>query len=134
CDVKERGTVKEALSLACDMNAAEYIYFTGTAAPEEMADLTAGSAFVNTHFYEKKFPLEKGNLEKIKAYLDGFKNPRLLGINIPYIFADDAFLAEAARIGLKLSIYTVDDREVLERLIERGVYNITTNIVFKVES
>ncbi|MDR3264084.1 MAG: glycerophosphodiester phosphodiesterase [Clostridiales bacterium] len=129
CDVKEKGMVAPVLALAKACGASEYLYFTGNVMPYEIEDLTDGAVFVNTHFYEKEIPLKAENLAAIKKYLESFGNARIYGINIPYRYADDAFLAEAERIGLKLSVYTVDDAALLERLIKRGVYNITTNTV-----
>jgi hypothetical protein len=129
CDVKERNMVAPVLELAERLDAREFIYFTGSVKPSEIAALTGGTAYVNTHFYKRKIPLSVKNLPAIKAYLVGFNNPRLRGINIPYSYATDEFMLRAAEIDLPLSIYTVDDRAELKRLISFNPWNITTNIV-----
>jgi len=127
CDVKRKGMVKSVLELAKSMNAEQYVYFTGSVVPREVKHLDGGIAYVNTLFYKKKFPLSLENLPKIKAFLDSFGNPRIKGINIPYIFASNEFVKKAKEIGLGLSIYTVDDDALLERLIALTPDNITTN-------
>lgn len=128
CDVKFKGLVKPVVELAKKMGATRYLIFTGAVCPEEIADLTEGEAYVNTSFYNKKYPLTIENLPKIKEYLDSFHNSHIAGINIDYRYASNEFIAKAKEIGLPLSIYTVDDKRVLSRLIPQNVANITTNI------
>ncbi|MDD3946542.1 MAG: glycerophosphodiester phosphodiesterase [Clostridia bacterium] len=127
CDVKRKGLVKPVLELAKEMGAEQFIYFTGSVYHKEIDNLDGGIAYVNTSFYKRKFPLCLENLEKIKEYLDSFKNPRIKGINIPYRYASNEFVKKAKEIGLGLSIYTVDDAALLERLIPLCPDNITTN-------
>lgn len=127
CDVKRKGLVKPVLDLAKSMDAADYIYFTGSVAPKEIPNLDAGIVYVNNLFYDKKYSLSVENLPKIKEYLDSFNNPRIKGINIHYSYASNEFIKKAKEIGLGVSIYTVDDAAMLERLIALEPDNITTN-------
>lgn len=127
CDVKSKGLVKPVLDLARTMGVEDLIYFTGAVSPKEVIFLTAGCAYVNQIFYKKKYDLSLDNLCGIKRYIDGFNNPRIKGINIPYIYASNELVSRAKEIGLGLSIYTVDDPAVLERLIPLTPDNITTN-------
>lgn len=127
CDVKSKGLVKPVLELAKTMGVEDLVYFTGAVCPKEVIFLTAGSAYVNQVFYKKKFSLSLDNLCGIKRYIDSFNNPRIKGINIPYIYASNELVCRAKEIGLGLSIYTVDDPAVLERLIPLAPDNITTN-------
>lgn len=127
CDVKKKGLVKPVLDLAKEMGATEHIYFTGAVVPREVPSLDAGIAYVNMLFYKDKYPLSIDNLENIKKYLDSLGNPLIKGINIPYIYASNEFIAKAKQIGLGISIYTVDDAALLERLIPLCPDNITTN-------
>lgn len=131
CDVKRKYLAKAILSLAKKIGVTNLIYFTGEFCKEEVSDLTDGEAFVNTNFYSSKFALNVENLVSIKAYIDSFKNKLIRGINIKYQYATDEFLAKAREIGLNLSIYTVDDIEVLKRLISEKPSNITTNLIDK---
>jgi glycerophosphoryl diester phosphodiesterase len=127
CDVKRKGLVRHVLDLAKAKGAEQHVYFTGSVVPKDIKYLDAGMAYVNTIFYKRKFPLSLENLTKIKEYLDSFHNDRIKGINIPYIYASNEFVKKAKEIGLGLSIYTVDDDALLERLIGLKPDNITTN-------
>lgn len=127
CDVKRKGLVKPVLDLARTMGVEELIYFTGAVSPKEIIFLTGGIAYVNPIFYKKKLDLSLDNLCGIKRYIDSFNNPRIKGINIPYIYASNELVNRAKEIGLGLSIYTVDDPAVLERLMPLEPDNITTN-------
>ncbi|MFA5449926.1 MAG: glycerophosphodiester phosphodiesterase [Clostridia bacterium] len=129
CDVKRRGLVKPVVALAKRLNAENYIYFTGAVRSFEIAHLTAGEVYVNNGFYSDKFALSKENLPQIKSYLDSFNNPRIKGLNIHYRNASDELIDKAHSLGLGLSVYTVDNKEVLARLLAKEVDNITTNIV-----
>lgn len=129
CDMKKSGMTAPICALANEMNAGKFIYFTGTFMPSEAADLTEGIAYVNDCFYQKACgAFTEGNVEKIKAYLDSFGNPRIKGVNLNYENVTDAAINKAKEIGLGLSIYTVDDPKALEKFVMLEPDNITTNI------
>ncbi|MDR2267760.1 MAG: hypothetical protein LBE09_09375 [Christensenellaceae bacterium] len=130
CDVKQKFLVKPVLALAERMGATDFVYFTGTVLPEDVVNLTAGTALLNESFFNKKIPLRIDTLGEIKKYIDSFNNPRILGINIKYQYATNEFISKAKEVGLGLSLYTVDDVVALERIIknEDKPYNVTTNL------
>ncbi|MDR0751000.1 MAG: hypothetical protein LBF12_00210 [Christensenellaceae bacterium] len=131
CDLKQKGLVKDVLTLAKRMNACDLVYFTGSVTPADIPYLTDGIVFLNNSFYSKKHMLSIDNLANIKSFLDSFKNERILGINFPYHNATIPFLEKAKELNLGLSIYTVDNADELKRLITYGsetIKNITTNL------
>lgn len=129
CDLKFSHIVKPVIELAKKMGATDYLIFTGNVMPSDVKDIDAGEVYVNNAFYTKKYPLTIDNLENIKKYLDSFGNKHIVGINIPYRYAGNEFILKAKEIGLPLSIYTCDEKALLERLIPFEVANITTNLV-----
>lgn len=127
CDVKTKGLVKPVLQLAKDMKVADKIIFTGSICKDDLKYLDAGQAFLNIGFF---FPLlpKTNSLEAIKAIISNLNNDNIAGINLHYRFCNEEMLEKAKQIGLKLSVFTVDNVEVLERLIQhKELANITTN-------
>jgi glycerophosphoryl diester phosphodiesterase len=52
-----------------------------------------------------------------------------INLDIDYKQIDEATIKKYHLIGLKVAVYTVDDKEIAERLIKLGVDFITTNIL-----
>lgn len=128
CDVKTRGLVRPVLELAEKMGVSHRIIFTGAVKDVDMEFLTAGEAYLNASYFGELKPYPE-NIAKIKQCIDSLGNERIKGLNLGYKFCSEKMLEEADRVGLKLSIYTVDDQEVLKRLCSHAeIDNITTNI------
>ena len=129
CDVKQSGLVKPVQQLAEEMGIEHLIYFTGSVSPDEVKDLGGCDLYVNNSFYASKYLLTIGNLPKIKEYLDSFNSKGLKGININYLLTSKELWLKAMELGIGVSIFTVDSEAVLEKIIDLGFDNITTNKV-----
>ncbi|MDR1939808.1 MAG: glycerophosphodiester phosphodiesterase [Clostridiales bacterium] len=126
CDMKERGLVGKLLELAESLSAEACVIFTGRFCESDLPLLDRGRVYLNTGFFKGKCAIEPFDMKRV---IDGAKNPRVLGVNLSYRFCSDGFLKKAEECGLKLSVYTVDDPAVIERLMQSvAVDNITTNI------
>ncbi len=125
CDVKKGGLVAPVAKLAADMNATQYVYFTGSVKGEEIASLGGCEAYMNNGFYP--FSLKEENLEKIKKYLDSFSSPRIRGLNVNYLFTPESLRDAVVAAGMGLSVYTVDNEEELRKIVNKGYDNVTTN-------
>lgn len=129
CDVKRAGLVKPVQQLAEELGIEHLVYFTGSVSPEEVKDLGGCDLYVNNSFYATKFLLTTTNLPKIKEYLDSFNSERVKGININYLLTNRELWLKAMELGIGVSIFTVDNEQVLEQIINLGFDNITTNKV-----
>lgn len=124
-DLKQRGIFTKVRDMAIAEGAEEYLLYTGATRPDDIKDLTVGQVYANCSFFPMS--VTEANLPKIKEFIDSLGNPRLKGLNIGYGLATDSFIAECKRLGLGLSIYTVDDYEVFKRLYAQSPDNVTTN-------
>lgn len=125
-DIKNKNLFVPVRDMAIAMKAEEYLLFTGATTPDHIKDLTTGQIYANNSFF-KGLEFNTANVLKIKEYVDSFKNPRLKGINVNYKKIDEGFLAECARVGLKVSLYTVDDEDALKKYVPMELDNVTTN-------
>ncbi|MDR0855168.1 MAG: hypothetical protein LBN25_02235 [Christensenellaceae bacterium] len=128
CDVKQKNLIKPVLDLARQKGVTQYVYFTGnTVTDKDIKDLVEGEIALNKAFF-KLVPTPE-NLAKIKKIIDDIENPRIRAFNVNKKYCTDAMLDEAKRIKLPLSIFTVDDADLLKKLALRDeLFNITTNI------
>lgn len=127
CDVKEKGLVKPIQQMAEAMGIEHLIYFTGSVSQDEVKDLGKCELYVNDTFLLPKFLITSSNLPKIKEYLDSFNSPSLKGLNVNCLYVSKKVCLEAKALGLGVSIYTVDDEQALEELVNMDFDNVTTN-------
>jgi glycerophosphoryl diester phosphodiesterase len=127
CDVKEKGLVKPIQQMAEAMGIEHLIYFTGSVSQDEVKDLGKCELYVNDTFLLPKFIITSSNLPKIKEYLDSFNSPSLKGLNVNCLYVSKKVCLEAKALGLGVSIYTVDDEQALEELVNMDFDNVTTN-------
>lgn len=89
-------------------------------------------------FHEKYLAyLRKRKPELTLFYLVGEKSEGLLelcekyqaNLDIDYRHVDETLIKQFHLIGLKVCVYTVDDKEIAEKLIKLGVDYITSNIL-----
>jgi glycerophosphoryl diester phosphodiesterase len=70
----------------------------------------------------------QGRQPPVAELIEMAKAAKLDGLNLNYKFAMDAqFVAQVKDSGLKLYVWTVDDLDVAEKLVQLGVDGITTN-------
>lgn len=125
CDVKGRGMVHDVVKIAKDLNAVDYIYFTGAVSKHEIPDLGGAIAYLNNSFYP--YSLRDANVPAIKEYIASFKAPGIKGLNVNYKFADERVREAVTKAGLGLSVFTVDDLDALQKIVNSGYDNVTTN-------
>jgi hypothetical protein len=128
CDLKQKGTIGKVIALAEKKGVLDRLIFTGAVMPADLPEITAGDVYVNNCFYRPLSPRIE-NLKEIKKFLDECANPHIKGINISYGYATEEFIEEAVKLGVALSIYTIDNPSELKRIMNHNVANVTTNIV-----
>lgn len=107
------------------------LYLLGIFNRTDLKFLTDGAVYLNKGFFAPLKPVV-GDLIAIKELIGSLNNERVKGINVSYTYCNERMLEEAKRIGLKLSIFTVDKTEELERLmLHKEIANITTSKVGK---
>jgi len=89
-------------------------------------------------FYEKYLTYLRKTRPEMSLYLlSSSMNEKIfelceknqLNLDIDYHEIDEATIKQFHLIGLKVAVYTVDDKEVAEKLIKLGVDYITSNIL-----
>lgn len=127
-DLKRTGLVATAVALAKEVGVEDLIYFTGSVSHDDIKDLGGCDVYVNKGFYSRIHSLKTENLPAIKAYLESYGESVINGININYTQTNDELWNKAFEIGLGVSMFTVDDPDVLKRVVKMPFDNITTNI------
>ncbi len=123
CDVKKGGLVRKVVSMAQKMDIENLIYFTGAVRAGEIESSGSTRVYVNRWFF-RKYKID--DIVSIKKYLDSFDS--IAGININYKYADEDFLRKCYNNELKVSLFTVDNLNELDRLLRHDeLANITTN-------
>lgn len=129
CDVKMPGIVKDVVALAKKCNAIDNIYFTGMVTRRDIKHLDGAEAYLNDTFFGLRNPFTVKNLDNIKRIMTSLQNPYVTGINFRYRYATDELIEKAAALGIKISLYTVDDVDALKTLLTKNIANITTNLI-----
>ena len=126
-DLKSFGMVQKVAELVKKAGAENNVYYTGSVGADEFCYLGKAPVYLNLSFLEQCCPLTVENLAKIKEYIDSFNCENIGGINVNYSFATEEFLAECKKQDLKVSLWTVDDKDELKRLLAHDeLINITT--------
>lgn len=126
CDLKEN-IFRRVQQFGIDMGIGDNLIYTGLFHERDLSVLTAGDVYLNHgYFVRRKLKIEPSNCAAIKKMIDDMHNPHVKGINLSYGVVTDEFLAAAKACDLRLSVYTVQDPAVYERLLRAGVDNITT--------
>lgn len=123
CDLKQKGIIKDVIDLAKEIGVEDLLIFTGEARLSDNKIVDCGQVWFN------KMGLEytAQNVKALKELLDSFKNPHFAGLNIKYTKLSDEFLSECKKYDLKLSVFTVDKDETMNKYAKKIDGNITTN-------
>ena len=126
CDLKEYGLEEAVLECADKYGIRNRIIFTGS--------VTDCMNFMKNHSDVQVFI----NAEELVPDIHKKTGPDMLisrckyagyqVINIDYRICDDRLLNGCKRAGIGLSVWTVDDIEMIKRLRAIGVVNLTTNL------
>lgn len=125
CDVKLRGMVADVVKIAKDVGALQYVYFTGAVCKDDIPYLDGAEVYLNNSFYP--FRLSEENLPAIKEYVGSFGVPGIRGLNVNYKFCGERLREAVTAAGMGLSVFTVDDLSELEKIVNCGYDNVTTN-------
>ncbi|MDE5991345.1 MAG: glycerophosphodiester phosphodiesterase [Clostridia bacterium] len=130
CDLKQKGIIKEVIALAKEVGMEHLLIFTGCVRLEDNEYIDCGQAWFNS----MGIKYVKENVKKLKEKLESFHNPHFMGLNLNHKKIDDGFLAECKKYDLKLSVFTVDDEEVMRKYVKKIDGNVTTNKPLKVRA
>lgn len=123
CDLKQTGIIRDVIELAKEIGVQDYLIFTGEARLSDSQYVDCGQVWFN----RMEIKYVKQNVKALKELLDSFSNPHFAGLNLKYTKIDDEFLQECKKYDLKLSVFTIDDEEVMKKYAKKIDGNITTN-------
>ena len=107
CDLKQTGIIRDVIALAKEIGVEEYLIFTGEARLSDSQYVDCGQVWFN----RMGLKYVTKNVKALKELLD----------------IDDEFLEECRKYDLKLSVFTIDDEEVMKKYAKKIDGNITTN-------
>ena len=116
CDVKTDGLAEAVMREATAKGLTDRIVFTGSCMGEEELIGRMGGEFWHSIW----------DREEYAPALDSMKKSGAKILNMPYGFANEETVSEAAKIGVSFSCWTADSEAEIRRLLALGVYNITT--------
>jgi len=125
CDLKTHGIISDVIKLAKSMGVENQLIFTGCVSEEDSKIIDCGEAWFN---HIKGIKYKAKNARALKERIDSYDNPHFVGINLNYHRVNAKFIEACQAVGLKLSVFTVDDIEALLRLVPVINGNITTNL------
>lgn len=123
CDLKQRGIIQDVIALAKEVGVEDLLIFTGCVRLKDSKYIDCGQAWFNS----MGIKYVKENVKALKEKMDSFNNPHFAGLNLNYLKIDDDFLQECKKYDLKLSVFTVDDVQVMRKYAKKIDGNITTN-------
>ena len=123
CDLKQRGIIQDVIALAKEVGVEDLLIFTGCVRLKDSKYIDCGQAWFNS----MGIKYVKENVKAIKEKMDSFNNPHFAGLNLNYLKIGDDFLQECKKYDLKLSVFTVDDVQVMRKYAKKIDGNITTN-------
>lgn len=129
CDLKDEGYMSYVMDLAEKMGVQDRIILTGSSCDaKDLKDVRFGDIYVNPDYLPKLLP---ANVKKIKEVLKSM-GPHAKGINISYKKMPDDFFYACAEENVPISLFTVDDEELLKKYVGfPAIVNITTRLADK---
>lgn len=119
-DMKEPGLVGEVMKAADEKGLASRMYFTGEANDSSAEIQKWGNEFVYSIW-------SNGNdIDLIKETLDKSKELGFTAINMPHGMINDETYKMITDAGCNCSAWTCDSEDVIRRMLEYGIRNITT--------
>lgn len=135
CDLKEPGLEEAVLELARSRDALDRVILTGTVRPEAVKALQKSLlVYLNLECLipERDFAAYRGPLLSGRELDLLFRRAEQYGvgvINLSYQLCSEELQERAWEKGMGLSVWTVDDPALLEKLIPLGFRNVTTRTV-----
>ena len=127
CDLKQPGLEESVLDLARSCGAADLLLFSGKVSVEKMA--ADPEIRARTLLNVRSIRPEEGG-PSIEEQLEGLRETcRACGasiINVDYDMCTDPILDWLREAGIGVSAWTVNDEAAARRLLDHGVYNITS--------
>ena len=125
CDLKKEGYMAYLMDLAEEMGVQDRIIITGSAADkEDLRAMRFGDLYVNPDYLPKPLPKNVPEMKKIVESM-GAK-----GVNLSYRKTPDDFFKACADEGVSISLFTVDDENLLRKYAAfPAIVNITTRSV-----
>ncbi|MBD5086318.1 MAG: glycerophosphodiester phosphodiesterase [Clostridiales bacterium] len=123
CDLKQKGIIAEVIALAKEVGMEDLLIFTGCVKLEDSKYIDCGEAWFNS----MGIKYVTANVKTLKEKLTSYNNPHFAGLNLKYTKINDEFLEECKKYDLKLSVFTIDDEEVMRKYAKKIDGNITTN-------
>lgn len=128
CDLKMNGIIQDVIALAKEVGVEDLLIYTGCAKLSDGKFMDCGEAWFNS----MGIKYTAKNVPKLKALMDSYRNPHFAGLNLNYAKINDEFLEECKKHGLRLSVFTVDNEEIMKKYAKKIDGNITTNKPLKV--
>ncbi len=146
CDLKELNLERMILDLAKKHGLEENIILSGTVDLENLTDYEIQQkVYFNIEnlipaYYELKYNLkQKENVfdllkereNQLKNFIYYLQNKKVRTVNIQYQSCTANFISIMKECGLRISAWTVNDADEIDRLLKEGVYNVTSKIAWQ---
>lgn len=127
CDLKKEGLEKQVFKLADEYGLSDRVILSGTV---HLANLPE-KRLVKQVFYnvENWIPtIYEMNLDvnQLHELLDYCKEQRIETVNIHHEYATETFIEYTKQSGINVSVWTVNEKEKIDRFKKAGIYNVTT--------
>lgn len=124
-DVKNTLDLKQAVSLAEKHGILDRIFFTGVT--EEFVDAVKEQTPDVLYYYNKGIDKAKNNdTAYIGSLIEEVKNAGAAGLNIHHKSCTKLMVEEFHKAGLQMSVWTVNKKPDMARILKMGCDNITT--------
>lgn len=131
CDLKEEQLETKVMELAKKYLAKNQVIFSGTVDLENIPPSWLENIFFNIEnilpkIYDAVNQSEATQVENIRHIIDFAKTHQIEILNMNYHLATDGVIDLFHQENIKLSLWTVNDFELIDHFKKKGLYNVTT--------
>ena len=145
CDLKEADLEEQVYELAEEIGVAEQLIFTGSVCPDKFpinrTSMKNVEIYINienvSEYFEQVYRGEKldshKTIEELEKVIMRLKNLDVCGLNVNHMLCTEEFLDCLQQNDIGCSAWTVNDIDVVEKLLDRKISNITTRNFARVQ-
>lgn len=129
CDLKESNLERRVFNLAKDFQIQDKILLSGSVNLENLTvSEIQDKVFYNIEnivpaFYDLEQGKRESQIEKY-IYQETYKDVGVININ--YLYCTKYFIDMMNKINKKISVWTINELNDIDRFLEEGIYNVTT--------
>lgn len=129
CDLKEPNLEEAVLELAAKLGVEELVLFSGDVSIEKMRTnaVIRGKTLLNIDPLVGQITPEELD-DRLEELVEGCRRCGAWCINIHYGKCTGKLIKRMKEAGIRISAWTVNKEEVARRLLDEGIYNITSRV------